>query len=65
MGPKGETIYPEGPEELARELAAFVRDFGVNAVGGCCGSTPEHITALRDAVASVERKTRRPTGRAR
>lgn len=58
MGPQGETIYPEGPEELAHELVAFVRDFGVNAVGGCCGTTPEHIVALRDAVASVERKPR-------
>jgi 5-methyltetrahydrofolate--homocysteine methyltransferase len=58
MGPRGETIYPEGPEELARELAAFVRDFGVNAVGGCCGTTPAHITALRDAVASVRRRER-------
>jgi 5-methyltetrahydrofolate--homocysteine methyltransferase len=58
MGPNGETIYPEGPQELARELAAFVRDFGVNAVGGCCGTTPEHIVALREAVASVDRKAR-------
>ncbi len=58
MGPQGETIYPEGPEELARELAAFVRDFGVNAVGGCCGTTPAHIAALRAAVRSVERKPR-------
>ncbi len=58
MGPQGETIYPEGPQELAHELAAFVRDFGVNAVGGCCGTTPEHIAALRDAVAAVERKPR-------
>jgi 5-methyltetrahydrofolate--homocysteine methyltransferase len=58
MGPQGETIYPEGPQELAAELAAFVRDFGVNAVGGCCGTTPEHIAALCDAVASVERKRR-------
>src|SRR5580704_4616214 len=58
MGPQGETIYPEGPEELAGELAAFVRDFGVNVVGGCCGTTPQHIAALRDAVASVERKAR-------
>ncbi len=58
MGPQGETIYPEGPEELARELAAFVRDFGVDVVGGCCGTTPAHIAALRDAVASVERKAR-------
>ncbi|HTU82007.1 MAG TPA: homocysteine S-methyltransferase family protein, partial [Candidatus Acidoferrales bacterium] len=46
MGPAGETIYPETPEELAAELAGFVRDFGVNVVGGCCGSTPEHIAAL-------------------
>ena len=58
MGPHGETIYPEGPQELAAELAAFVRDFGVNAVGGCCGTTPAHISALREAVAPVERRTR-------
>jgi len=58
MGPNGETIYPESPKQLADELAAFVRDFGVNAVGGCCGTTPEHIAALREAVASVERKPR-------
>jgi len=58
MGPHGETIYPEGPQELAAELAAFVRDFGVNAIGGCCGTTPEHITALREAIVSVERRTR-------
>ena len=50
MGPKGETIYPETPDELARELSDFVKEFGVNIVGGCCGSTPEHITALRDAI---------------
>jgi len=58
MGPHGETIYPEGPQELAAELAAFVRDFGVNAIGGCCGTTPEHITALREAIVSVERRPR-------
>jgi len=58
MGPNGETIYPEGPQELAGELAAFVADFGVNAVGGCCGTTPEHIAALRDAVDSATRKMR-------
>jgi 5-methyltetrahydrofolate--homocysteine methyltransferase len=58
MGAQGETIYPEGPQELAEELAAFVRDFGVNAVGGCCGTTPEHIAALREAVGAVERRRR-------
>ena len=50
MGPKGETIYPETPDELARELSDFVKEFGVNIVGGCCGSTPEHIAALRNAI---------------
>ena len=58
MGPNGETIYPETPEELAGELAAFVRDFGVNAVGGCCGTTPEHVAALCEAVAAVEPRAR-------
>jgi 5-methyltetrahydrofolate--homocysteine methyltransferase len=53
MGPKGETIYPESPDELARELAEFVRDFRVNAIGGCCGTTPEHISALRAAVGNA------------
>ncbi|HEY5340815.1 MAG TPA: methionine synthase [Candidatus Aquilonibacter sp.] len=56
MGPKGETIYPESPEELAGELADFVREFGVNTVGGCCGSTPAHIEALRAAVKGLKSK---------
>ncbi len=64
MGSQGETIYPEGPEELATELAAFVRDFGVNVVGGCCGTTPEHIVALRRATEAVAR-TPRPAARSR
>jgi 5-methyltetrahydrofolate--homocysteine methyltransferase len=46
MGPKGETIYPETPEEMARELGSFVREYGVNAIGGCCGTTPAHIRAF-------------------
>jgi 5-methyltetrahydrofolate--homocysteine methyltransferase len=50
MGPKGETIYPEQPAEMAEALGAFIRDFGVNAIGGCCGTTPEHIAAFRTVV---------------
>ncbi len=33
------------------ELAEFVREFGAPIVGGCCGTTPEHIAALVEAVA--------------
>jgi 5-methyltetrahydrofolate--homocysteine methyltransferase len=57
MGPKGETIYPERPEEMSRELAAFVHDFGVNAIGGCCGTTPAHIAAFVAAVAGKVGRT--------
>ncbi|MBV8579421.1 MAG: methionine synthase [Candidatus Eremiobacteraeota bacterium] len=63
MGPKGETIYPETPDEMARELNAFVRDFGVNAIGGCCGTTPAHIAAFRAGIDALEAsgyKTRVP-----
>ncbi len=63
MGPKGETIYPETPAEMAHELAAFVRDFGVNAIGGCCGTTPDHVTAFRaglDALAASGHAPRLP-----
>ena len=57
MGPKGETIYPEKPAEMARELGAFVTDFGVNAIGGCCGTTPAHISAfVADVAGKVGRR---------
>jgi 5-methyltetrahydrofolate--homocysteine methyltransferase len=55
MGPKGETIYPERAAEMADALGAFVRDFGVNAIGGCCGTTPEHIAAFRAVVDDLAR----------
>lgn len=58
MGPAGETIYPETPDELAAELGAFVDEFGVNAVGGCCGTTPAHIAAICRAVEG--KRGRRP-----
>lgn len=62
MGAKGETIYPETPEQMARELGAFVRDFGVNAVGGCCGTTPAHISAIKTAVKGLSARIPRAQG---
>jgi 5-methyltetrahydrofolate--homocysteine methyltransferase len=50
MGPNGETIYPETPTEMASELRSFAIDFGVNAIGGCCGTTEAHIAAFAAAV---------------
>jgi len=50
QGPDGETIFPEKPEPLAKSLGEFVDRFGVGIVGGCCGTTPEHIKAIADTV---------------
>ncbi len=57
MGSKGETIYPEQPAEMSKELGSFVRDFGVNAIGGCCGTTPEHIRAFVASTAGQRGRT--------
>ncbi|HET8814668.1 MAG TPA: homocysteine S-methyltransferase family protein, partial [Solirubrobacterales bacterium] len=50
QGPDGETIFPEEPEPLAATLGEFVERYGVGIVGGCCGTTPEHIAAIRERV---------------
>ena len=50
QGPEGETIFPEQPEPLAATLGEFVERYGVGIVGGCCGTTPDHIRAIRERV---------------
>ncbi|HKE98898.1 MAG TPA: methionine synthase [Actinomycetes bacterium] len=47
---EGRTWYPLTPEELAEAHARFVAEFGLNIVGGCCGTTPEHIRQVVEAV---------------
>jgi len=41
----GKTVFRETPEEMARHFAELV-DAGANVIGGCCGTTPRHISAL-------------------
>jgi 5-methyltetrahydrofolate--homocysteine methyltransferase len=43
--------YDETPDFMARQVEEFAREGLVNVVGGCCGSTPEHISAIAEAVA--------------
>jgi 5-methyltetrahydrofolate--homocysteine methyltransferase len=50
--------YGETPQSLARKLARFVDERWVNFVGGCCGTTPEHIRAIARLVAA--KPPRRP-----
>jgi 5-methyltetrahydrofolate--homocysteine methyltransferase len=52
--------YPLTAEELAEALERFVREYGVALVGGCCGTTPAHITAVRERLAGVPRAVREP-----
>jgi len=59
LGPDG-AVYPLSPEGLAEALSGFVRDFGVGLVGGCCGTTGEHIRQLAEAVRDARRPQRRP-----
>ncbi|NDF65689.1 MAG: 5-methyltetrahydrofolate--homocysteine methyltransferase, partial [Betaproteobacteria bacterium] len=60
--PMSETGFDETPEVTSRLLHEFAAEGLVNIVGGCCGTTPEHIGAIRDAV-STERA--RPLGLSR
>ncbi len=45
--------YHLSPDEMVRYMRHFVSDLGVAAVGGCCGTTPEHIRALAGAVGTL------------
>ena len=50
----GHAVYKLSPQELAEYHKHFVQDYGVRIVGGCCGTTPEHLKAVVDAVSGVE-----------
>src|SRR5215210_474504 len=46
----GEAVYPLEPVPMAQMLGEFVEKFGVSIVGGCCGTTPEHLEEIVKAV---------------
>src|SRR5579862_5738704 len=50
----GHAVYKLTPAELAEYHKRFVSEYGVRVVGGCCGTTPEHLKAVVDAVWGVE-----------
>jgi 5-methyltetrahydrofolate--homocysteine methyltransferase len=52
--------YPLTPVQLADAHERFTREFGLSLVGGCCGTTPEHIAALADRVGGRPVAPRRP-----
>jgi 5-methyltetrahydrofolate--homocysteine methyltransferase len=50
----GHAVFKLKPEELASYHKHFVQDYGVRVVGGCCGTTPEHLKAVVEAVGGIE-----------
>ena len=50
----GRAVYKLTPQELATYHKHFVQDYGVRIVGGCCGTTPEHLKAVVEEVSGVE-----------
>ena len=56
----GQPFYPLGPDELAEAHKRFVGEFGLNVVGGCCGTTPEHIRQVVEAVGGQAPVPREP-----
>jgi 5-methyltetrahydrofolate--homocysteine methyltransferase len=52
--------YPLGPEELATAHEQFVKEFGLSMVGGCCGTTPAHLSAVVKRLGGNKPATRSP-----
>ena len=50
----GHAVFKLTPAELADYHKHFVQDYGVRIVGGCCGTSPEHLKAVVDAVSGIE-----------
>jgi 5-methyltetrahydrofolate--homocysteine methyltransferase len=48
----GRVVYPETPEFMASAVCALIGS-GVAVIGGCCGTTPEHMRAIAECVRSV------------
>lgn len=53
--------YDQGPQAMAKEVESYVNDRLVNILGGCCGTTPEHIKAMAELVKDVEPRSLQKT----
>ena len=57
---EGGATYPLSPQDFAEQVSAFVSDLGVNVVGGCCGTTVEHLRLLIERLKNTQQKERQP-----
>ncbi|WGL59369.1 methionine synthase [Pigmentibacter sp. JX0631] len=49
----GKTVYPLGPKDFANKVNLMAKDFSLNIIGGCCGTTPEHIKELANLAGTL------------
>ncbi|HDP34267.1 MAG TPA: 5-methyltetrahydrofolate--homocysteine methyltransferase, partial [Candidatus Hydrogenedentes bacterium] len=59
----GETVFRFDPDRFASYLERFVVEYGVSIVGGCCGTTPEHIAAVKETIKNAVPSRRNPDTR--
>jgi 5-methyltetrahydrofolate--homocysteine methyltransferase len=57
----GALVYPLEPPAFAAKVARLASEFGLDIVGGCCGTTPDHIRALRAALGDPATRRRTPS----
>ena len=57
---EGKMHYDETPETFSAQIVHFAKDFGVNIVGGCCGTTPAHLKLVVEAMQGITPKSRQP-----
>lgn len=58
----GKYVYDLQPEQFAERLQLFVKDYGAELVGGCCGTTPLHLQALVEKVGNLQPVKRKTSG---
>ncbi len=54
----GKTVFGLTPDKMTEQMMAYVTEYGVNIIGGCCGTTPDHIRQLRKALGRRKPKQR-------
>jgi 5-methyltetrahydrofolate--homocysteine methyltransferase len=57
----GKTHYPMQPEDFVHHMRQFIEKDGVSIVGGCCGTTPDHIRQLAAACSGLSPAKREVT----
>ena len=57
----GGAYYPLSPDELAESLELYAGSYGLSLIGGCCGTTPEHLAKVVEKLSGKKSQTRLPS----